>query len=297
MSDQTSKLFIKHPGNPVLGPGLGTVFDVSVLKEKTLFKMWFSYRDKHVISYAESKDGVNWRVFPEPAISPTPRTCDNDDVDRPGVIYHQGEYHMWYTAHMDKTSCLCKAVSSNCLNWKKYSNNPIMTPEMEWEKRSIMCPCVLRDEGKTIYKMWYSAGDHYEPDAVGYATSVDGISWKKSPDNPVFRPADGWEKDRVAGMHIVKLDGIYYGFYIGFGEGYEKSSIGCAKSRNGITNWIRHPQNPLISAGKPGDWDDCNIYKPYVIYEDGKWFLWYNASRVSDRREQIGFAWCDNLGF
>ena len=30
--------------------------------------------------------------------------------------------------------------------------------------------------------MWYSGGEQYEPDAIGYATSKDGIDWTKCRD-------------------------------------------------------------------------------------------------------------------
>jgi hypothetical protein len=36
-----------------------------------------------------------------------------------------------------------------------------------------MCPHVLWDEGPAV-RMWYSAGEQYEPNAIGYATSSDG---------------------------------------------------------------------------------------------------------------------------
>ena len=43
-------------------------------------------------------------------------------------------------------------------------------------------------------------GEQYEPDAIGYATSQDGLIWSKHEGNPIFKSkADlNWEKDLVA---------------------------------------------------------------------------------------------------
>ena len=51
-----------------------------------------------------------------------------------------------------------------------------------------MCPNVIWDESARLFRMWYSGGDQYEPDAIGYAFSTDGLHWTKHPGNPVFQP-------------------------------------------------------------------------------------------------------------
>ena len=40
--------------------------------------------------------------------------------------------------------------------------------------------------------MWYSGGDQYEPNAIGYATSRDGLKWSKHENNPIFKPNRIW---------------------------------------------------------------------------------------------------------
>jgi hypothetical protein len=39
-----------------------------------------------------------------------------------------------------------------------------------------------------LYRTWYSGGGQYETDAVGYATSPDGLRRTRHPNNPVFAP-------------------------------------------------------------------------------------------------------------
>ena len=160
-----------------------------------------------------------------------------------------------------------------------------------------MCPHVLYDEGQQLYRMWYSGGEQYEPNAIGYATSKDGLTWTRHPDNPVFRPdpKHAWEKDRVTGCQVVRHAGWHVMFYIGFQDQHH-AQIGLARSKDGITNWQRHPANPVIRPGK-GQWDADAVYKPYALFDGRRWLLWYNGRRGGV--EQIGVATHDgeDLGF
>ena len=46
-----------------------------------------------------------------------------------------------------------------------------MSAETPWEKVAVMNPHVIWDAQAGLYKMWYSGGEQYEPNAIGYATS------------------------------------------------------------------------------------------------------------------------------
>ena len=66
-------------------------------------------------------------------------------------------------------------------------------------------------------------------------------------------------------------------FYIGFRD-EAHAQIGIARSKDGITGWQRHPANPIIRPGKD-KWDHDAVYKPYAIFDGGKWLLWYNGRK------------------
>ena len=151
-----------------------------------------------------------------------------------------------------------------------------------------MCTHVLYDELKKVYGMWYSAGDRYEPDAIGYAESSDGISWEKYKNNPVFThsPQSWWDSTRVTCPQVI-FDGKYYNmFYIGFRDD-EHAAIGIARSKDGVTGWERHRNNPIVSPTNQG-WDSDAVYKPYTIYNGTHWNLWYNGRKGG--LERIGMA-------
>jgi predicted GH43/DUF377 family glycosyl hydrolase len=136
--------------------------------------------------------------------------------------------------------------------------------------------------------MWYSGGGQYEPDAVGYATSRDGLQWARHPNNPVLHPDPQcpWEQHLVTACQVLKQGGWHVMFYIGFRD-VNHAQIGVARSRDGITGWERHPANPIIRPGY-GQWDADACYKPFALLTDGKWLLWYNGRH--DKVEQIGAA-------
>lgn len=287
---QTTAGWQKCPENPVLGPTLGTAFDGSVLHDGSKFHVWFSWRDNKSIGYCTSEDGVHWDVSREPVLAPRSGQWDAD-VNRPSVIRDGERLIMWYSGALKGRMLIGMAESTDGIAWRR-RDQPVLTPEAAWEKQAVMCPCVLREEagGKVVYKMWYSGGETYEPDALGYATSNDGVEWRKHAANPVFRAGMGWESARVAGCDVQKVGDAYYLFYIGYKDGFENTGIGVAKSPDGIGGWQRHPENPIIRPGPAGAWDDCNVYKPFICRVGDEWYLWYNASRRSDRREQIGLA-------
>jgi predicted GH43/DUF377 family glycosyl hydrolase len=196
---------------------------------------------------------------------------------------------MWYTGQVSsKHSAIGYAISNDGKAWVRQSDRPVLVPEAAWENVAVMNPDVLWDEKNRRWRMWYSGGEQYEPNAVGHAVSQDGLRWTKERSNPVFRPdpKHEWEKQRVAGVQVLQQDGWFYIFYIGYRD-IDHAQTGLARSRDGLHDWQRCPSNPIIRAtGEGFDADAC--YKPYAVYSDDQWMLWYNGRNV--HLEQIGLA-------
>ncbi len=295
---QTTSGWVKSPANPIIGGKLGTVFDIAVLADQGKYKMWASWRPKKSIALFESSDGVHWS---DPAIvlPPNPETNWEEDINRPSVVKKADGYHMWYTGQAGgKRSWIGYATSADGKAWKRMSDRPVLSAELPWEKVAVMCPSVRWDEAAGLYRMWYSGGDQWEPDAIGYATSADGLHWTKHPGNPVFgpEPSNIWEQARVAGAQVFRSGGWYYMFYIGYRD-IDHAQIGIARSRDGITSWERNPQNPIIRPGQDAfDQDAC--YKPYAVFDGHRWMLWYNGRHgwleqialVTHDGEDLGFG-------
>lgn len=286
-SVETAAGWVKSAANPVLGGELGTCFDVSLLKEDDLFRMWFSWRPKKSVALVESRDGIHWSE-PVIVLGPDPATGWEDDMNRPVVVRHAGLYHMWYTGQSGRGSRIGYATSADGKTFRRMSDRPVLAPEAAWERADLMCPHVLWDEQLKCYRMWYSAGERNEPDAIGYATSFDGLRWTRWVSNPIFRPDPqyGWEKHKVTACQVVRQGDWHVMFYIGFRD-EPHAQIGIARSRDGITDWQRHPANPILRPGA-NKWDHDACYKPYAILDGTRWLLWYNGRH--DSKEQIGLA-------
>ena len=279
--------WVKYSGNPVLGGQYGTCFDVCVLRERGVYRMWLSWRPKKSIAISESADGILWSA-PRIVLGPLPETGWEDDMNRPIVVRRHDGYHMWYTGQANGRSRIGYATSADGVQWTRQSAQPVLVSSAPWEGVAVMCPDALWDDAAGLWKMWYSAGTQYEPNAIGYATSRDGLHWDKYSGNPVLAPdpSHEWEQNRVAAVQVIRWQGWYYAFYIGFRD-IDHAQIGMARSKDGITNWVRHADNPIVRP-TPGGWDADACYKPFAVYSHGRWMLWYNGRHNS--LEQIGLV-------
>lgn len=60
----------------------------------------------------------------------------------------------------------------------------------------------------------------------------------------------------------------------------------------GKQNWERDIDSPCLSLGSPGSFDDAHIFAPCVMYEGGRYSMWYCGSRgsVANRVFGLGLA-------
>jgi len=282
--------FEKYELNPVLGDNLtGSLFDPCVIQDKNgSYRMYVSWRNFGSIALSSSKDGINWSNLSIALDKGKPNSWQNI-VNRACVIYKDGIYHMWYTGQNNDMSKIGYSKSKDGYNFTRLEE-PILVPEYKYEKQSVMNPYVIFDEEEKIYKMWYAAGETYEPDVIAYATSNDGLNWKKYDKNPIFTPNHqffSFDSFKVGACDMHKLkDNTYFMFYIGYSD-LDTARIFVAKSKNGINKWKR--SNPIIGPSK-NKFDSNACYKPSAIYNSkiNRWMVWYNGR--TDGKEYIGLA-------
>ncbi|UCE39257.1 MAG: hypothetical protein JSW00_08580, partial [Thermoplasmata archaeon] len=51
--------------------------------------------------------------------------------------------------------------------------------------------------------------------------------------------------------------------------------------------WIKNESNPVLDLGPPGSWESNLVWAPRVIYEGGKYHMWYSGD---NGRGRIGYA-------
>lgn len=121
---------------------------------------------------------------------------------------------------------------------------------------------------------------HEESVVLRYAESQDGANWEVAPE-PVLKPDQPWEQDRLFYPTVRKADGLFLMWYGSYwhGQGSPKTALGFAVSRDG-RNWAKSPHNPVFRPDENRTWESHYVTSQSVVrLEDGSWRMWY-ASRT-----------------
>lgn len=190
--------------------------------------------------------------------------------------------------------------------WNKYEGNPIMFygKPAGWDDFSIYSTEVMfwdhndTDPNNDEFYMWYS-GTSYNLNEknIGFATSEDGMTWNKHPENPVIKVGvfGEWDYDRVNAPSVLydKSDNTWKMWYAGvsiYNGGY---SIGYATSPDAV-HWTKYGDLYVFdSAGHPDYFDGYSVLSPEVVKKDGKFHMWY-AGNGGIASNQIGYAVSDD---
>ncbi len=103
-----------------------------------------------------------------------------------------------------------------------------------------------------------------------------------------------WDSAYVSGPRLFKDPNAakWYLYYFGSNApGFEQppASIGYAISDNPDGPWVKGP-SPILAPGASGAWDDNILYRPFVLYENSLYYLFYNARKAAGLNERIGYA-------
>ena len=284
--------FDKHPTPVFGGESTGTVFDAYVWEQNGRLRMDFSWRPRKALGVTFSDDGIHWEE-PVVTLDLSEANAWENNLNRNCVIPDpKGDgYLMWYTGQWwderGGSSKIGLARSEDGIHFVRCGKEPVLVPEADFEGASVMNPFVMYEDGR--FRMWYAAGETYEPNVICYAESDDGIHWEKYVQNPIFscNPEKEYEQNRIGACQVLHEEGGYLMFYIGYRD-IHTACVCAARSKDGITGWERVPENPLVMP-TPGSWDELSCYKPTVIRDaDGSYRLWYNGR--NGRAEYIGYA-------
>lgn len=221
----------EYAGNPVLDVSADTSkFDSDGIETPTViidisaplnqrYKLWYAGRkakcqpiNDHKFGFAYSSDGINWtKYIANPVLVPgNEAEWFNTFISSPSVILENEIYKMWFTAPdlilndqpTDGKGNIGYATSTDGINWT-INPDPVLIAgdQNNWDSASIAEPSVVKI-GST-YHMFYSALDQWaiENFQVGYATSMNGIQWVKSTQNPVLQIGALGEWDRYWATH------------------------------------------------------------------------------------------------
>jgi predicted GH43/DUF377 family glycosyl hydrolase len=231
---------------PVLEPRPGNwdsngVGSPEVILDGDTLKMWYvnvtpSGPGKD-IGYATSVDGINWDRLDAPVLQGgNSAEWDGSFLLGAGsIIKEDNIYKMWYlggngTFPNPAVIQTGMATSTDGINWMKYDDpstanppfqlsDPVLkvgTPGSFDDIRALGDGVLLTESG---YEMWYT-GEKDSPriQAIGYATSTDGIEWQKYEQNPVLSSSGNWAYEFTA-PSVIKDSSQYRMWFTGFSSG------------------------------------------------------------------------------
>jgi len=205
--------WVSSQQNPVLWPtatapgqGADNIYAADLMWHEGRWWMWYGAQgnDGHDAIYLSwSKDLVTWQKYPSwSAPQPVVDHGAANHVNDPSVVLVGGTFYMYYTeaftAEDDKVHL---ATSSDGINWAK--QGAVIEPGAagSWEVDRVGRPSVLYEEGE--FRMWYDGQIFGVARHVGYATSPDGVSWTKSPANPVVLHEGAVDVERVDDTYVL----------------------------------------------------------------------------------------------
>jgi len=155
--------------------------------------------------------------------------------------------------------------------------NPVLEPGPVgvWDYLQLEWPSVVKDGEE--YRMYYGVKtkDGY---AISFATSTDGIKWRKYNDpetteeqfaesDPVFTTRADWEYNTVNRPRVVKSPD---GWVMIYQAGNSVETRGLAVSNDGI-HWERYSGNPIFKK-EVFPIPNAKTWDTNLLYQDGTYY-------------------------
>lgn len=138
---------------------------------------------------------------------------------------------------------------------------------------NIYAPTVLCEDG--LWRMWYGGQGSDGHDRILYASSTDGQVW--TPHGVVI---DCGTANHVNDPTVVRVGDRLWMFYT-VAETGEMDEIAAATSSDGVT-W--ELLGVVLAPGAGAAWDSLKVGRPTVVYEGGRFRMWYDGQPTAEAR-------------
>ncbi|MGH8023784.1 MAG: hypothetical protein ACRED1_09400 [Limisphaerales bacterium] len=271
--------FVRYGCNPILRPtGTGwqgwNVYNPGVIFDHGSFRMLYRGQEKvkdgskektlSRIGYAQSLDGVTFRRNSAPVIDADEPFETKYGCEDPRLVEYHGVYYAFYTGNLNAHSgeiCLCEAVSTDCLHWKKIG---II-------ERGTKNGAIVRDPAGAPVKINGQFAMYTGNSSLGICHSPDLIHWGPIHwIDPHLPP--GWVAPYEPCVAVADYSASEPNNIVVF----------IAGTLNGKGKWFYAISELLFSrldlAHKVAQLDDC-IMKPVESYENGTFnhCIWMNS--------------------
>ncbi len=138
-----------------------------------------------------------------------------ENIYAPTILKDGRDYRMWFVDVAKDPWIIRHASSLDGITWR-VTPEPCLVVDQGWEKARLFYPTIQKTNG--VYLMWYGSYWSARPNttALGFAVSLNGLTWHKHPQNPVFRPDVNrpWESNYVTSQSVLRLpDGSFRMWY------------------------------------------------------------------------------------
>jgi hypothetical protein len=204
------------------------------------YRIWYWDTAKlytvEAIRYAESPDGINWyndqplQNGAVPIVTGTWPDWNRGSYGPCDVLYNptasnsgtDWTFMMYYDGTTGGDEAIGLAFSSDGVTWTGYDRNidgradPVLSGSGSGWDKNYVSRCTVLKVGNS-YHMWYSGGDGSMDQGIGYATSNDGFTWTKDPNNPIFHINDGvsWRSGRSYCPSVMEVKGTFKMWFAG----------------------------------------------------------------------------------
>ena len=228
---------ISKSTNPVLSPGERGCFDDNgvtpscVINNKLYYIGWNSGTTTYRMSLIMGLALENKNDFSRYSRAPLFEKTNKEPfgiLTAPYVIKDKEHYKMWYVSgegwinqNLPKYN-IKYAESKDGINWKREAHIAIDLLENE---TALARPCVIKSD---IYEMYFSYKDPKIGYRIGYATSKNGLEWKRH-NNHNFNldtSTSGWDSEMVEYSFVFDHKGTRFMLYNG--NNYGENGIGYA---------------------------------------------------------------------
>jgi len=218
------------------------------------------------LACADSLDnGQTWTKYAgNPIMTATDDKWESGAVGFTSVEHDERGWRMWYLGTDTSSNAIKQigyATSTDGLKWERYAKNPVLgvNPANHWEKGAIAVARMIRD-GK-FYRTWYCCYPQNNTYAIGCAESVDGLTWFRSPANPILKGSGkGWDSAMTAYPGTVRVGDRYLMWYSG--NGYGNSGVGLATAEVPSGNWFYRTGKTNEPNGDWSDWQPLADAEP-----------------------------------
>ncbi|MBA7500455.1 hypothetical protein ES704_03213 [subsurface metagenome] len=250
--------------------------------------------------------GFTHIMGPSPAIVPGRKDAwDGWILESCDIFKDEDIYYWYYHARGDKKLYpkgyrIGVATAPTPLGpWTRYEGNPILDygPVGSWDEYVVACICVMKEGAynlrpeKDTYYMWYSAAaqEHslvgpQRRGGIGLAVANSPVGpWKRYEGNPVVE-----DFGYLGG--VVKVNGKFYMYTQYPVEVTDQGPFCVATADRPEGPWTKYDQNPILTPGDWGAWDDGGYSEAGVRYNDGVFHCFYGGTKTM-KLESIGYAY------